>query len=291
MTTSLNLFRSALYVPCSNSRAIEKVKQIESDVIIFDLEDSILPEKKIHSRKKIFEILANDKNLFPGKFLVVRVNGLNTEWGIDDLELIYKCKPDAILIPKIENEEDLRYLKQNFMDINESTIKFWAMIETPLSIINLEKLASHKFKFQGFVMGTNDLLQSMGLKGSKTRDELIYALSKVTMISKAYNLIVLDGVFNNFRNAQGLKKECIQGKNLGFNGKTLIHPSQIEITNSIFSPSTEEIDEAYAIIKSFNETIKKGSGVAVYKGSIVEDLHVRAAKELISFDKKIRKNF
>ena len=288
MTTSLNLFRSVLYVPGSNDRALDKIKQIKSDVVIFDLEDSVLPEKKIESREKIFEFLSDKDIYLLNKFLVVRINGLNTEWGVDDLELINNCNPDAILIPKIESEVDLKYFEQNFPQNTKSKIKFWAMIETPMSIINIEKLASYKFKLHGFVMGTNDLLKSMGLKSTRNRDELKYALSKVVMVSKAHNIIAIDGVYNNFNDENGFKKECLQSKEFGFNGKTLIHPSQIEETNNIFSPSALEIKESYEIIKCFDESFKKGLGVAVYKGSIIEDLHVKAAKEIISFDKRIK---
>ena len=290
MTTSINLFRSVLYVPCSNLRAIEKIKMLPTDCIIFDLEDSVLPEQKIQARSTICDILKNRKNEFCDKYIVVRVNGINTVWGVDDLEAIYELNPDAILLPKVESKDDLRYIFENFIEINKSGVNFWAMIETPLSIINLESLAKHKCDLKAFVVGTNDLLETMGLKGSEERKELLYAISKVTMISKAFNIISIDGVFNNFKDKIGLEKECLQGKNFGFDGKTLIHPAQIEIANKVFSPSENEIKEAYEIIECFKINSKEGSGVAVYKGRIIEDLHVRAAKKLISFDSIIKSN-
>ena len=199
MTTSINLFRSVLYVPCSNLRAIEKVKKIKVDCIIFDLEDSVLPEQKIQARSTICDILKNRKNEFLNKYVVVRVNGINTVWGVDDLEAIYELNPDSILLPKVESEDDLRFISENFVEINKSNVNFWAMIETPLSIINLEELAKHKCGLKAFVVGTNDLLETMGLKGSEERNELFYALSKVIMTSKAFNIISIDGVFNNFK--------------------------------------------------------------------------------------------
>ena len=289
MTTSIKLFRSVLYVPCSNLRAIEKVKNITVDCIIFDLEDSVLPEQKAQARSTICDILKNRKNEFINKYIVVRVNGINTVWGVDDLEAIYELNPDAILLPKVEIQNDLRYVYENFIEINKSDVNFWIMVETPLSIVNLESLAKHKCDLKAFVVGTNDLLETMEIKGSDKRKELLYALSKVTMISKAFNIISIDGVFNNFKDNVGLEKECLQGKNFGFDGKTLIHPSQVEITNKIFSPSENDIKEAYEIIECFKNNSEEGSGVAVYKGRIIEDLHVRAAKKLISFDKIIKK--
>jgi len=289
LTTSIKLFRSVLYVPCSNLRAIEKVKNITVDCIIFDLEDSVLPEQKAQARSTICDILKNRKNEFINKYIVVRVNGINTVWGVDDLEAIYELNPDAILLPKVEIQNDLRYVYENFIEINKSDVNFWIMVETPLSIVNLESLAKHKCDLKAFVVGTNDLLETMEIKGSDKRKELLYALSKVTMISKAFNIISIDGVFNNFKDNVGLEKECLQGKNFGFDGKTLIHPSQVEITNKIFSPSENDIKEAYEIIECFKNNSEEGSGVAVYKGRIIEDLHVRAAKKLISFDKIIKK--
>ena len=280
--------RSILYSPAANEKAILKGHSLAVDGLIFDLEDSVLPKEKVFARKLICQILKESREKFGTRRIIVRINGLKTPWGADDLLQVSAVSPDAILIPKVESGNDLVSVTK-LADLETLKINLWAMIETPLGVLNAQSIASSS-NLEALVMGTNDLIEDIGGINTPYREALLNSLNHVILVARAYKLICLDGVYNSFRDQEGLEVSCIQGRNLGFDGKTLIHPSQISTANRVFAPSKKQIEEAKLKIKEFARVKESGIGVAVVNGQIVESLHVQTAKNLIRMSKKIIDN-
>lgn len=266
--------RSVLYIPGSKPRALDKARGLSADAIIFDLEDAVIPEEKAAARDTLRDALAQGG--YGARMKIVRINGLDTEWGADDASAAARMGADAILLPKVDGPEDLDALAQITGDA-----ALWAMMETPIGMLNAAAIASHP-KLQGMVMGTNDLNKDLQTRTRADRLPLMTGLGLCVLAGKAHGIALIDGVYNAFKDDAGLRVECDQGRDMGFDGKTLIHPAQLDVANAAFSPSEEEIELARRQIAAFEECEATGQGVAVVDGKIVENLHVATAREILA---------
>ena len=272
--------RSVLYMPGANTRALEKAKSLPADSLILDLEDAVAPDAKAQARENIRAALVTG---FGHREAVVRINGLNTQWGLDDLKAFADTKANAILLPKVESASQIREVASLLKQFNPaSTMKIWAMIETPLAIFKLPEIASSHPMLEALVLGTSDLVKDLHARHTPSRVETQTALSLSVLAARAHQLCVLDGVHLSLDDEDGLRQSCIQGRDMGFDGKTLIHPSQIAFANQIFGPSLEEIDEARQRITAYEAAISSGAGIAVLNGKLVEELHIQDAKRILA---------
>ncbi|MBL3701589.1 CoA ester lyase [Sulfitobacter sp. BDSS02] len=267
-------YRSVLYIPASKERALDKARGLAVDAIIFDLEDAVTPEEKDASRAVLAKAIADGG--YGNRARIVRINGLDTPWGKADAEAVRKMDVDAVLLPKVNSAADLDALAEITGDL-----PIWAMMETPRGMLRAAEIAAHP-KLQGMVMGTNDLAKELQTRFRADREPMITALGLCLLAAKAEGLIIVDGVFNAYLDENGLEEECIQGRDMGFDGKTLIHPAQVDVTNRTFAPSEEEVDLARRQISAYEETHKSGQGVAVVDGRIVENLHVETAQKTLA---------
>ena len=259
--------RSALYIPGSKPRALEKVRDLPADVILFDLEDAVSPEEKVNARSALAGALAMGG--YGQRLRIVRINALDSPWGADDASAVAGMDCDAVLLPKVNGRAEI-----DVLDALIPELPIWAMMETPLAILNAAAITAHP-RLQGIVMGTNDLAKDIGSRG---RAALSTALQLSLLAARAHGIVALDGVYNAFRDTEGLVRECAEGRDLGFDGKTLIHPDQIAAANAAFAPSAAEIALAERQIAAFDEAMRAGQGVAVVDGRIVESLHIVTAR-------------
>ncbi|MFT5799020.1 MAG: (3S)-malyl-CoA thioesterase [Candidatus Azotimanducaceae bacterium] len=266
--------RSVLYIPASKPRALDKARGLPVDAIIFDLEDAVSVDEKVASRATLAEALATGG--YGTRLKIVRINAFDTEWGRADAKAAAEMGADAILLPKVSTPADLDALAEITGDI-----PLWAMMETPLGMLNAAAIAGHP-KLQGMVMGTNDLAKELQTRHRADRLPLQAGLGLCLLAAKANGLVIVDGVYNAFKDDEGLKVECDQGRDMGFDGKTLIHPAQVDVTNTAFSPSEAEVELARRQIEAFNEVEASGQGVAVVDGKIVENLHVATARDTLA---------
>lgn len=267
-------FRSALYIPGSKERALEKARGLAVDAILFDLEDAVSPAEKPAARATLDQELA--KGGYGPRYRIVRINGLDTEWGAADAKAAAKMDCDAVLLPKVNGPDDVDALAKLVPGK-----PIWAMIETPLGVLNAAAIAAHPL-IEGFVIGTNDLAKDLGTRMGTRREPLLYALGACLMAARTCGVIAIDGVYNKFKDDDGLSAECDQGRDMGFDGKSLIHPAQISIANRAFAPSEDEIDLARRQIAAFDAVEKSGQGVAVVDGRIVENLHIVTARSTLA---------
>lgn len=263
--------RSALYIPGAKDRALDKARSLPVDIILFDLEDAVAPEAKVTARETLAAALA--KGGYGPRQKIVRINGLETTWGADDAAAVAQMDCDAVLLPKVNGPDDVEALAQLIPDL-----PIWAMMETPLGILNAERIAAHP-RLAGFVMGTNDLAKDLNARG---RSAMMMALQHCMLAARAHGIVALDGVYNAFKDDEGLAVECAEGRDMGFDGKTLIHPAQIAICNAAFGPSDDEIALAERQIAAFDAAEAEGQGVAVVDGKIVENLHIVTAKATLA---------
>jgi len=272
--------RSVLYMPGANIRALDKAKTLSADCLILDLEDAVAPDAKIQARENIRMALESG---FGYRETIVRINSLNTQWGLDDLKYFADAKADAILLPKVESAAQIQEVAKLLKQFNPSnTLKIWAMIETPMAIFKLPEIASSHPLLETLVMGTSDLVKDLHARHTPSRVETQTALSLSVLAARAHHLCVLDGVHLSLDDEAGLKLSCIQGRDMGFDGKTLIHPSQISLANEIFGPSPQEVDEAKQKINAYEAAINSGAGIAVLNGKLVEELHIQDAKRILA---------
>ncbi|KIC28161.1 HpcH/HpaI aldolase/citrate lyase family protein [Leisingera sp. ANG-S5] len=267
-------YRSVLYIPGSNARALEKAKTLPVDAVIFDLEDAVSADEKTNARETLAQALKGGG--YGARMKIVRINGLDTEWGRGDAAAAARMNPDAILLPKVNAPEDLDALAEITGDI-----PLWAMMETPRGMLNAAAIAAHP-KLQGMVMGTNDLAKELQTRYRPDRMPMMAGLGLCLLAAKAEGLVIVDGVYNAFKDVEGLAAECAQGRDMGFDGKTLIHPAQVEVANAAFAPTEREIDTSRRQIAAFDEARAAGQGVAVVDGKIVENLHVVTAREILA---------
>lgn len=274
MNQSARPYRSVLYVPASNARAMAKVRTLPIDAIIFDLEDAVAPDQKVAARATLAEALAEGG--YGNRQRIVRINDLSTEWGIEDAKAVAALECDAVLLPKVESAAQVQALAEITGDR-----PIWAMMETPLGMLNAAEIGAHPM-LRGMVMGTNDLAKELQSRFRPDRLPMQAGLGLCLLAAKAHGVTIVDGVYNAFKDNEGLTAECEQGRDMGFDGKTLIHPAQVEIANAAFAPDAAEIDLARRQIAAFEEAEAAGTGVAVVDGKIVENLHVVTAKQILA---------
>ncbi|MFK7843623.1 MAG: CoA ester lyase [Sphingorhabdus sp.] len=273
--------RSCLYMPASNQRALEKAKTLSADTIIFDLEDAVAPDAKQDARVQACAALQSDE--YGERELVVRINAMDTPWFAEDLKQVCLSKASAVLVPKILSADDIEQIT-SLMDgwDPEVETQLWAMIEMPLAILNLSEIAAlgQQKRLTGFVMGFNDLAKEM----RAGHDRAIFGpvMTQAVIAARAYGINIIDSVYNDFNDPAGLEAECLEAKNLGFDGKSLIHPAQIDTANRTFAPDADAIAEAEAIIAAFKDPINAGKGVIVVDGKMTELLHFSQAKQLVA---------
>ncbi|MDC3080925.1 CoA ester lyase [Paracoccaceae bacterium] len=281
--------RSALYMPGSNERALEKAKSLPADLFIFDMEDAVSPDNKERARDLIFNVLSNEKADYRGKKILTRINSMDTVWASMDLECLQNSGTDGILFPKVSEVSDMLLIQRRLEELNfKKPPEIWIMAETPKCVLNLGKILEEFSNIGGIVVGTNDLAKELVIPKQTGRAGLLYALGSIILTAKAYNIITLDGVFNGISDEEGLCSEAEEGKNMGYDGKTLIHPNQIGITNAVFSPTEKEIDLANKIIEAYEKAKEENSGVTTVDGVLVEELHVKQSLALISKMKMIQ---
>ena len=281
--------RSALYMPGSNERALEKAKSLSADLFIFDMEDAVSPDNKERARELILNVLANEKADYREKKIITRINSMDTAWANMDLECLQNSGTDGILFPKVSDVSDMFLIQKRLGELNfKKAPEIWIMAETPKCVLNLGKILEEFSNIGGIVVGTNDLAKELVLPKQTSRAGLLYALGSIILTAKAYNVITLDGVFNSISDQEGLLAEASEGKNMGYDGKTLIHPNQIEAANKVFSPSAKEIELANKIIEAYEKAKEEKSGVTTVDGVLVEELHVKQSLALISKLKMIQ---
>jgi len=272
-------YRSVLYLPGSRERVLEKAKTLAVDAVIFDLEDAVTPDDKPVARDLVAKtVMAGG---YGARQILIRINGLDTPWGADDLVAAIAAEPDGILVPKVDSSADLIEIAGKL----RGNTRLWAMMETPLGILNAADIASSTPALQGFVMGTNDLVKDLFARHTPDRAAVMASLSICLLAARAHGLVCIDGVYNAFNDEAGLAIECQQGCDMGFDGKTLIHPAQLDIANRIFAPSADDLALAARYIAAFDSA----DGVAVVDGKIVENLHVDNARRLLAKSAQINK--
>ncbi|HZZ70569.1 MAG TPA: CoA ester lyase [Phenylobacterium sp.] len=278
MATQVRPRRSALYLPGSNARAIEKARTLPCDAVILDLEDSVAPEAKVAARALACEAVRMGG--FGPRELIVRVNGLDTPWGADDLAAAAEAGPDAVLVPKVASPEGLAAYRQAV----GPGVTLWAMIETCQAVFALDALgrASADGGVAAWVVGTNDLVKEMRCALGPDRAPLLPALAMSVMAARAHGLAILDGVYNDIPDLEGLARECAQAASFGFDGKSLIHPTHLDAANRIFAPDSDAIAWARTVAAAFDLTENAGKGVLKVEGRMVERLHLEEARRLIA---------
>jgi citrate lyase subunit beta/citryl-CoA lyase len=278
--------RSMLFMPASNERALEKARTLPCDGVIFDLEDAVAPDAKAAARAQAAAALRQGG--YGNRLRVIRINGLDTDWWRDDLAAAVAAKPAAVLIPKVESAETLQRVEEEMAwHGGTEDIALWSMIETPMAFLRLEALAQATERQTTWVVGTNDLVKDLRAEHTRDRMPVMMALSQALLVARAYGLTILDGVYGNFRDNEGFEAECRQARSMGFDGKSLIHPAQVEAANTVFAPSAEEVALARRMIAAFDEAKAAGKGVAVLDGRMVEELHVQTAKETVAMAEAI----
>jgi citrate lyase subunit beta/citryl-CoA lyase len=284
--------RSVLYMPGSNARALEKAKSIAADAMILDLEDAVAPGAKEAARTQV--CAAVKAGGYGHREVVIRINALDTPWGEADLAAAAQASPDAVLLPKPGKGADIARATEALARAGApDKTRLWAMIETPLAILNVAEIAAGAqvpgARLACFVLGTNDLVKETRADLSENRRPALYWLSAAITAARAYGLDVLDGVYNNFKDADGLRRECIHGRRLGFDGKTLIHPDQVAVANEVFAPPEAEVAFARKIIAAFALPESRGKGVLTVDGRMVELLHAEMAARTVAIAEAIER--
>jgi citrate lyase beta subunit len=279
--------RSVLYMPGANTRALEKARTLPADALIFDLEDAVAPEAKEAARTNV--VLAAESKAYGKREIAIRCNGLGTPWGEADIEAIAKSGADAILVPKVESATQVTHVVSLLDTAGAPTdMAVWAMMETPKGILRAEEIAGAHPRLGLFVMGTNDLVKDMRARHTPMRLPMITALGIGMLAARAHGLAILDGVYNDIQDAAGFRAVCQQSLEMGFDGKTLIHPSQVEPCNEVFAPSAAELEMAGKIVAAFKAAQAEGKGVVTVDGRMIENLHVEQAERALSLASAIK---
>jgi citrate lyase subunit beta / citryl-CoA lyase len=272
--------RSVLYMPGSNARAMEKAQSLPADAVILDLEDAVAPDAKEMARAQVCEVVKAKR--FGPREVVIRVNGLTSQWGAADLAAAAAAEPDAILLPKISSPGDLAEAAEHLNGTKSANTALWAMMETPLAILNAGAIAGAGGKLACLVMGTNDLIKEFRGRHTQDRQNLSAALGICVAAARAYGLSIIDGVYNDIANTDGFLEACKQARAYGFDGKTLIHPSQLAPCNEIFAPSLADVEAARKIIAAFDLPENRGKGAIALDGHMVERLHAEIARQTVA---------
>lgn len=280
MTDDLRPRRSVLYMPAANERALEKAKTISADSIIFDLEDAVAPDAKTDARNRAVDAVRSGD--YGSRELTIRCNGLDTEWGATDVAAAGAAAPSAVVIPKVDSIDmvnDVAALLDG-ADAPAGTM-IWPMIETPSAIFNVREIAAHP-RVAVLIMGTNDLAKELRSPIVAGRHPLVPHLATSLLAAREAGKVIIDGVYNDVKNAEGFAAECVQGMEMGFDGKTLIHPTQVEPCNDTWAPSPDEVEYAGRVIAAFDEAVAAGKGVVTVDGRMVENLHVDNARRVLA---------
>ena len=282
-TPAIRPRRSVLYMPGANERALEKAKTIDADALILDLEDSVAPDAKVQGRENV--CAAVQSGAYGHRELAIRVNSIGTEWHDDDVRAAAAAGPDAVLVPKVESAEQVRALVAALEQHGapEHT-QLWAMIETPRALLHAEEIAAAHERLTVVVMGTNDIVnETYGLHVPGRNATVLTSLAWTLLAVRAAGKVIIDGVYNAVKDPEGFEAEARQGREMGFDGKTLIHPSQVDPANTVFAPSDDDVERATGLIETFEEAKAAGQGVVTFNGKMVEELHVRDARRILAF--------
>ncbi len=278
--------RSILYMPASNARALEKAKTLKADGFVFDLEDSVRPDAKLEARANA--VAASASGAYGNREIIIRCNALDTQWGGDDLQAIATSGADGILVPKISGVDDVHLILAMLDDAGApSDIGLWLNMETPAAFLRADAICGASDRIKGLVMGTNDLIKDMQARHVVGRANILPALTMAILAARTHGLMVLDSVYNQFKDIEGFETECEQARNMGCDGKSLIHPSQVDIANGIFGASEAEIAEAKEIIEAFDKAFAAGDGMAVVNGEMIEALHADEARRVVALAEMI----
>ncbi|HNM97747.1 MAG TPA: CoA ester lyase, partial [Marmoricola sp.] len=271
--------RSVLYMPSSNAKVLEKAKTLACDAIIFDLEDAVAPDAKPAAREAAAAAIASGE--YGRRELTIRINGEGTPWHEDDLRAACAAGPDAIVVPKVDSAAAVRRLVEAMSAYGApDRTTLWAMVETPIAMLHCEEIAAASDRLSVLVMGTNDLAKELYAEHVPGRQPLLTGLGLCLLAARATGKAILDGVYNDVRNTDGFLAECQQGREMGFDGKTLIHPGQIDGANSAFAPSEQAVADARGIVQAWVDG--RGSGVVTYNGRMIENLHVQTAERTLA---------
>ncbi|MPY79045.1 MAG: CoA ester lyase [Actinophytocola sp.] len=278
--------RSVLYMPGANERALEKAKTLDADALILDLEDAVAPDAKDDARERVCAAAASGE--YGARELTIRVNGLDTDWHEADLRAAAKAGPDGIVVPKVNSAQEVHTIERalEFAGAPEHT-KIWAMVETPIAMLRAADIASASDRLTVLVMGTNDLAKELHAEFVPGRAPLLGGLSLALLAARATGKVILDGVYNDVKDAEGFEAECVQGRQMGFDGKTLIHPAQLDPCNRIFAPSEEEVAHSRRVIEAFDAASAEGKGVVTVDGRMIENLHVDNARRILAMAEAI----
>lgn len=279
-TEALRPRRSVLYMPGANERALEKAKTLETDGLILDLEDAVAPDAKDEARERVTAAASSGE--YGNREVTIRINGIGTQWHEADLKAAAAAKPDAIVVPKVNTADEVRQLDAAIGAAGGDGVALWAMIETPEAIRNASAIAAASDRLKVLVMGTNDLVAELHAVHVPGRAPILTALSLAVLAARDAGKVILDGVYNDVKNAEGFEAECLQGRQFGFDGKTLIHPSQLAPANTLFAPSPAEVEHAEAVIAAFDAAVAEGKGVATVNGKLIENLHVADAHRILA---------
>jgi len=288
--SDLTPLRSVLYMPSSNERALEKAKSIACDGLILDLEDAVAPDAKPAARQAAAAAAASGE--YGHRTVTIRVNGIGTEWHDDDLVAAAQAGPAGVVVPKVNSADEVRSLVAALEKAGAPDhTRLWAMVETPEAIFNVRELAAASDRLAVLVMGTNDLVKELYAEHVPGRAPLLTSLSLSLLAARAAGVAILDGVYNDVKNVDGFLAECRQGREMGFDGKTLIHPGQVEGANEAFAPSEQAVADARGILRAWEDGAARsggGSGVVTYNGRMIENLHVESAQRTLSIHEAIR---
>ena len=278
--------RSVLYMPGANERALEKAKGLPADAIIFDLEDAVAPDAKAEARDRVAAAVASGE--YGRRELTIRVNGADTEWHADDVAAAAAAGPAAVVVPKVGSVAEVAAIEAALEKAGAPDhTAIWAMVETPVAMLDAAAIAGASERLTVLVMGTNDLAKELHAEHVPGRAPLLTGLGLCLLAARATGKVILDGVYNDIKDPDGFEAECVQGLQMGFDGKTLIHPSQLEPANRVWAPAPEAVDDARALIATFEEGIAAGKGVVTHNGRMIENMHVDNARRLIALSEAI----
>jgi citrate lyase subunit beta/citryl-CoA lyase len=283
--TDFTPLRSVLYMPSSNAKALEKAKTLPIDGVIFDLEDAVAPDAKPAAREAA--VAAASSGEYGQRTLTVRVNGIGTAWHDDDIVAAAQAGPHGVVVPKVNTADEVRALVDALERAGAPDhTRLWAMVETPEAIFNVREIAAASDRLAVLVMGTNDLVKELYAEHVPGRAPLLTSLSLSVLAARAAGVAILDGVHNDVKDTEGFLAECQQGRELGFDGKTLIHPGQVDGANEAFAPSAEAVEDARGVLEAWEQG--RGTGVVTYRGRMIENLHVESARRTLAIDEAIR---
>ena len=285
-TNDLRPRRSVLYMPAANERALEKAKAIPADALIFDLEDAVAPDAKAEARERACAMFVAGG--YGNREITIRANGIGTQWHDDDLAAIAKAGPDGVVVPKVNSAADVHAIEAALERHGApDRTRIWAMLETPVAMLHAEEICGASERLNVLVMGTNDLAKELHAQRVPSRQPLMGGLYLALLAARAADKVILDGVFNDIKDEVSFAAECSQGRQMGFDGKTLVHPSQVEPCNLAFSPEADEVEVAVRIIAAFEEAEREGRGVVTVDGRMIENLHVDEARRVLAIQEAI----